>query len=195
MMSNFLPDKPQPIQPTLTPIGELQDPQVLRQRLKALLSEPNLLPEKFLAFMVDYLAVNQADIPISNIRGFQTFTAQQKSVSTQESTASITPTDLATVGPTVSIGKGIYLVMWGAAIRNTFGGGTAGEMSINLNGAASGYGIATNGSVGFSSVMMTALPTLGGSANTLQAKYRSTDGAASADFYNRWLVTVRTGNA
>ena len=57
-MSNTLPVGPSAI---------VHDVQVKREQLKQLFDQPDLLPEKLLSFLVDYIAVNMLPVPASTV--------------------------------------------------------------------------------------------------------------------------------
>jgi hypothetical protein len=50
-----------------------QDRQKLRERLKELFDQPDLLPDKLLGFLVDYMSVQPASTPATSIFGLRTF--------------------------------------------------------------------------------------------------------------------------
>lgn len=173
----------------------VEDIQALRDQLKKLLAKPDLLPDNFLSFLVDYLSVNQPAIPISQIFGFSQFTAQGSEVAAQESTTSDIATDLTTTGPALSnLGPGNYVVLWGANLLNVTAGKDA-VMSLSVTGGTSPSDTVIAGSTAsFISGARAALIALTGETNSITAKYKRGGTGGTATFYGRWLIAIRYAN-
>ena len=156
---------------------------------------PEDFPPRFKSWLVDFIAVNIPQIPISQIVGFSQFTANQVQVVTSETTTSLTYTNLATDGPTISgLSKGTYLLLFGGIIENSVG--SHAFISVSVNGAtpveadaASAEPISTTADFNLSRAVTKSLDA---ASNTVKLQYRV--GAGTGTFYNRWLVVLRIGN-
>ena len=71
-MSQFLPEA-RPAASTLVPAATGPIDPGLLSDINRNFSRPDLVPEPFMNYVVDYLAANQPGIPISQIQGFLTF--------------------------------------------------------------------------------------------------------------------------
>lgn len=153
---------------------------------------------KFLAEFRLWLEQNPPAIGIKNILGFSQFTAQAASpVATQETTSSTAYVDLATVGPTLTnLPDGQYIIVFGcAAANNTAGIGS--RMSVQVNGTAAvdADNCLMSGAEN-SGLARVVVKTLNNSGNnTVTAKYRCGNAAATAFFQVRWLVALKFTNA
>lgn len=181
--------------PTQVPQDEM------RVFLQGLLANPNLLPESFLGFLVDYLAINQPMIPVELIQGYSRNKAQTAEVTTAETTNSTTFTDLATAGPSITgLSSGIYMITFGASSGMSSGTVTNSHlMSVSLNGAAASdtdsafwnsFSAGGNQRIpGSRSIVKT----LDAASNSIVCKYRVT--GDTYEWKYRWLIAQRIGNA
>lgn len=196
-MSMFLPEGSAPasgvaaVTPS-APEATGGDVALMQRVFEAAVANPNLIPGGFMAYLVDFIQTNNLLIPIGQIIGFDRFTAQNAPfINPIETTTSTTPTDLATVGPTlVGLPSGKYVVLFGA---QAFGGGGA-VMSLSVNGATPGSNTnAVTHATDYTSLMLAIVETLPQSSNSLTAKYNSSSGA-SVSFAQRWLLALRYSN-
>ena len=169
-----------------------------RKALQRSLSFPEDLPPKFKSWLIDFIAVNIPQIPVSQIVGFnQVEQVEVFSATTNASTGSITSTTYGSTGPTVSaLRAGSYTIIFGAlvspgAIQET------GRISVSLNGAAP----SDDDAIWFNGVSPAEVPatravvkSLTGTTNTVALQYRSTGGQSVA-FSRRWVVVQRIGPA
>lgn len=155
------------------------------------------LPNEFKEYMVQFLALNQPPLSISQVFGFAQFTAQvATTIATSETTASTTYVDLATVGPSLSgLPDGQYLIFHGCECKES-GGGSGAIMSYSVNGAAAAdANLAENANTQFASVARPTIQTLKtGGSNSLVAKYR-VGAAVTGTFASRFLIALRYANA
>lgn len=145
-----------------------------------------------------WLEQSGLNLPISQVVGFQQFTAEAATrINTSENTTSGTYADLATVGPSITgLADGKYVLFFGAAVASA-GAGSVPFMGISVNGDTPSDVEATQGSdTTFGTAGSTAIiRTLSnGGNNTLTAKYKSSDGATSCAFNRRWLIALRYAN-
>lgn len=151
----------------------------------------------FLGQLRTWFEQNPPAIPVSQIIGFNQFTAQNASVLTQETTTSTTFADLATVGPTLSsLPDGQYLFFLGCVAFNS-GAGNQLTMSIDVNsaGASSSDQTAADGPAAtykVNLVRVVAKTLDNGGNNTVTCKYRVSAGTGT--FLNRWLIAIRFSN-
>lgn len=176
-----------------------------RKALQRSLSFPEDLPPKFKSYLIDFIAVNLPQIPISQIVGISTLetrilgaiSAQLNKTSASESTASTSYTNLTTVGPTLTVRDGIYAVFHGSSMQSHAVGFPArtAYMTMEINGSNQGDGEAATVS---SDSMVTGftinLETLTLATNTITAKYK-VSGGDGATFASRFLFALRIGNA
>ena len=167
-----------------------------QQLINRLLGSPSALPSAFWAALIDRVVVDApSQIPFSQLQGASQFVVKFATpIFTQESTTSVTYTDLATTGPQLTgLSDGRYLVMFGCQVAN-IGAGEAASMSIDTNG---------NGAVDADScviepathatIMRAVSKDLNtGGNNTFTCKYRVN--AGTGDFLRRWLVVQRYAN-
>ena len=203
-MSQFLPENSSgatvPGQTSLTPATQnvtLADVSLMQRVLNAAAQNPNLIPDTFMAYVVDFIQTSRLEIPIGQVFGFVGYTVQASSlVGAFESTSATAYGDLATVGPTLdSLADGNYLVLLVADIDIATAGKEA-HMSYDPNGAgASDTWSAQCRSSDFVTCCRPSLVRLASGANTLTAKYRSdTAGAISSTFGNRQLFALKYAN-
>lgn len=142
-----------------------------------------------------WLEQSGLNIPVAQILGFTQFTAKVATqITTNETTTSLTYTDLATVGPSLTaLPNGSYLVLFSSEARNTTPNDGA-VMSLSFNGGAAGDGDAA---YTFANLVQTTIGftvvTLSSGANTIEAKYRA-DVGGTAEFQRRKLVAFKYAN-
>ena len=193
-MSQFLPEAPsrnvkvpdKGIETPLTP-QEIE----LQRRL---LGSPETFPDKLKSWLVEYVAVNGALIPSSQIQGFSQLTPIQSQVLTNEGTSSTSYTNLATTGPEVTgLADGTYLLIFGAVFDSS---GPDGYMSPSVNGASPSDNDAAfqqpAAANRFNIARAVTKSIANNNNNTITMKYRVTSGAPS--FKYRWMVALRTGS-
>lgn len=163
-----------------------------RKVWRALSKGGQWLPKEHKSYMVDYLALNQPPIHVSQLLGFSQYNANYAQVVTQENTTSATYTNLATTGPELTgIGDGQYLVGFGANAFQT--GLQFAYASVSANGAAPSDDDKIQFTQTFSaSASRFLLVTLTAGSNSLRVQYRTDN---SGTFSDRWLVAVRVANA
>ena len=205
-MSAFLPDSFKE-QETKKPTTPQQGPEAYfspeeRKMWQRFTSFPEELSPKFRSWLIDFIAVNIPQIPISQIVGFnqvEQVEVTTATVATDQSTTSGSYTDLTTVGPQLTgLRAGRYIVQHGCLLVND--GGTSGWkafQSVSVNGAAAVDGDAVQHNVGSNgdqtcSVATTLVKDLTGTTNTIVCKYRIGI-AGNCRAANRWLVAQRIG--
>lgn len=147
------------------------------------------LPPAFMDYTVQYNALNGLPIPVSQLTGFSQFTVNSATVVTLESTTSLTYTDLATPGPTLSgLAAGHYVILVGAVARDAGGNGAF----IAPSTGADAEGGETQ-STGFSSIIGVSVHSFSSSSSSVSAKYR-TNGGTSCSFLNRWILALKYAN-
>lgn len=197
-MSVFLPegyDAPASdklVQPSAAPLSDQE-----KDLIRRLFSKPELIPERFLSYIVDYLAVNQPQIPISNIFGFSQFTAKEGNTisSPTETTTSTSYTDLPTVGPTITgLPDGKYVIFFGNT-SSTSSSSAQATTSVKVNSIeASDTDMLLNGSTVTVPVSRAILKTLSnGGNNTLAMRYKVFT-AGTGSFRDRWMIALRYAN-
>ncbi len=183
---------------------DLSDPSQLRDHLNTLLSDPTLLPDKFLNWLPNHLTLNPPDINIDQINGYQENSSSgAQTITVEETTTSASYTNLTTLGPTLTkLEDGLYVVSYGmsAKINNV---NTRAKANIAINGFASDanspqvYTSNAGGMVGCSATATVRLE--GGVAgNTLQLQYAvGVAGGTPANtgtFGQRYLNASRIAN-
>ena len=159
-------------------------------KFRKLLKDPTRLPPEFVTWMLDQMTRNAA--PFDQQLGGKSFRATGARIDTEQTTTSVTYTDLATVGPTISdLPGGRYIVFFGATLYN--GGAGASYMGVKVNSTEATDTIAIRAEsaerASSSSIFLTDLP-LG--SNTLQARYR--DDGVTAGFSRRFLIALKYAN-
>lgn len=142
-----------------------------------------------------WLEQNPPAIPVTQILGFSQFTAASAPyIGTTETTTSLSFSDLATVGPTISgLSDGQYIIMFGAAASAA--SGDEADMGIQINGAnVDPTQTVVTLSTSFTPAAMAVVTRLsGGGNNTIVAKYLSLKGG-TASFGRRWMIALRFSN-
>jgi hypothetical protein len=168
----------------------------VRRIIREVLSDPLGFPEEYKGWLPEWLALSGFNIPISQVRGFAQFTANSASVTTQQSTASASYTNLGTVGPELAgLPAGSYLLIYGAGAAAVAGVRASVSPKINAVEATDADAMqlipATAGDV-IPGAMAT-VKTLSEASNTVTLRYKVASGTAS--FQNRWLVALKYSNA
>lgn len=135
-------------------------------------------------------------IPVNQLVGFSGFQAQQAAVNTSEGTTSLTYTDLATVGPSLTgLRPGSYVFLYGAQAT---GGASADTqwMALNIDGTApsdsEAYIAAINGQIDQGAMVVTkTLANTNQNGATVKAQYRVSGGANTQFWNRRWLVALK----
>lgn len=145
-----------------------------------------------------WLSQNPPSIPITQIIGFQNFTAVVAPTiqgGTHESTTSSTFTTLATAGPTLTgLSPGKYLVFFGAIADSTVATNSA-VMGVSVNDAAvDGNFVALTTNVGDTSIGVAGGLTVSAANTSIAARYRNNDAVNNATFLARWLFVLRYAN-
>lgn len=167
-----------------------------RSLLAKMFSDPLSIPPEWKAWLVSYLEANPPVLPISQVHGFSSFTANYAQVSNKQNMPSNGSfVDLATVGPQITeLPKGKYVLLFGAAYDAS--GGATGNMSYSINGAAADYNdgaLIEPVNVERFNLMRATIEDLTEDSNTVCAKYYSTQSPGPA-FYLRWLLALKYAN-
>ncbi len=156
---------------------DLTDPSQLRDHLNTILSDPTLLPDKFLNWLPNHLTLNPPDINIDQINGYQENSSSgAQTIQPEETTTSASYTRLTTLGPVLQkLEDGLYIVAYGcsAKINNS---NTRAKANVAINGVAidgTTPQIFTSNSGGMVGCSATATVRLDGgvSGNTLELMY------------------------
>ena len=206
-MSQFMPEKTfqQQSVDSLAQTGQGAVSESNLSLIEKVLAKPEVISQvapNFFAYMVDYLAVNQPFIPISQISGFSQFTAQYATVSTEQAITSSTYGNLGTTGPQITgLPDGKYLFIYGAALEGRpTDNATIAWMSVSFNGAAASDndGIRQQGELAIPASRATVATLQNNGNNTVTAKYRwesSGTPASNPTASYRWLVALKYANA
>lgn len=156
------------------------------------------LAKDFLGYMVDYLALNQPQVPIGQVFGFSQYTAQLDQILTGATadTTSTSYTDLSTAGPTLTgLPDGQYLILFGAKIKNTTGAGNHSWMSFQPNATTALDADAIDVEVAdFGAFARATLKTLSNDGNnTVTCKYRV--GSGTGRYGTCWIAALKYANA
>jgi hypothetical protein len=146
-----------------------------------------------------FLETSGFALPISQIVGFQQFTAKSDVDNGAATIASATYGDPATgdAGPSLSgLPDGSYVVLYGALAWDSSGGGGTTYMSLKVNGteATDADAVSTTANANGISVMRTVVKTLSNAGDsTLTLRYKMSVGTGRWD--NRFLIALRYANA
>jgi hypothetical protein len=159
-----------------------------------ILSNPMDLPSTFWDYMIRKWLNDAPVFPISQVFGFTQFTANQASVSTSESTSSVTYTALTTPGPTLTLlPDGHYLVLVAAFMTDSFGNGAYMSPKVNSGVALDANAAITVSASGTSLIGASTQTLSNGGSNTIASVYRAGVGSTGT-FQNRSLIALRYGN-
>jgi hypothetical protein len=154
------------------------------------------LPNEFKEYMVQYLALNQPPISISQVIGFSGFSAQFDSEqdSNVETTASTSFTDLATVGPLITgLPDAEYMLIYASVAKNSLLNDAA-RIAPEVNSTVATIADAAETQLtSYGSIVGFAKKSLAnGGNNTVTLKYATSAGTAS--FYRRRLIALKIAN-
>jgi hypothetical protein len=202
-MSQFMPDSPDPGKRNKP--GDDVPPDYLtpdeRKALSRQLGYPEDIPKKFKTWMLDYIAVNGLDIPVSQLHGFTGFKPRIAISNSTAATQATSWTDLG--GPELEgLASGSYLILFGYANSTaTFDGSYAtGQVGVSINGAdpTSNIIYSTEGTneYFYKTYYYAATVEGNGDNNTVGLRYKlsSQTGAQDRDWDGAWLVAIKTGN-
>lgn len=171
-----------------------------RDRISQRLGAPIHFPPEFKTWLLDYIAVNIPVLPISHFLGYVSTKAYSNLVETVENTDSGSYTDMATVGPQLSLPRGRYLLLYGATLAAVSSpGANAGKMSPSINGGAASdddsvdvftfNGTNMNGSFAIVKDLTTV------ETNTLVMRYKKDSGVSAGQptWGMRWFSAIRFG--
>lgn len=167
-----------------------------RAQVRRLLAYPEEFPKEFTSWLVDYLAVNVPQIPISQITGFA---QTQLYIGTHEdgevTTAATSYGDLGAGGPIiVGMGAGKYLFFHGCATKVSVAGIEA-RQSLQFNSEATlSDDCLFNSGTQYASTSRLVAKTLTEPNNTVHCQYK-VEGAGTGSFQLRWLFALKYGNA
>lgn len=151
------------------------------------------LPKDTISYLVERMALDALQIPVSQLSGFSGFTARAALVAAEQTTTSTTYVDLTTVGPQLTgLADGYYLVVWGAQQKISLAGDIA-VMAISYNGAAADndYQSRADNVNNVASRMAFNTQTLSnGNNNSILAKYRTGSGNTGT-FGARTLLALK----
>jgi hypothetical protein len=161
---------------------------------KAIITTANQISNQAFEEIAQKLELRGLRTPISQITGFAQFQAQAAPVVTaDETTASGTYTNLATVGPEIdALPDGKYLLLYGALVTAPGSGRAFVAPKINsteADDADAAQMYASNGG----GVSFAVTKTLSGGNNTILLRYR-TSGGGTGTFGLRWLIVLRYSN-
>lgn len=210
-MSMFLPDG---AQGTVPPSGVTDfspatdevtssDIAIMQRVLSAAAQNPSMIPESFMAYVLDWLQVNNLQIPIGQVFGFQKFLSTQVTVDFISdngvgTTTSATYGDLtgATAGPELDgLPDGKYLILFGAAAGSGVTATETALVSILVNGvAATDNDAAQNQNAALASIVRGVPKSLSNNgSSSVKLVYREA-GGGSGTFSFRWLAAIRYDN-
>lgn len=154
---------------------------------------PDLIPQTFLAYFVDYIQTANLQIAVSQITGQTLSLTPAEAVTAPQSLTSTAYGDLGTVGPELtSLTSGRYAFLYGAQASISANADQA-LMSIAINGGApSDADAAVTANTDLASIFVLSLHTLTAQSNTVESKYRVTGGTGT--FGQRQLIAIRYAN-
>lgn len=165
-----------------------------RKTVQRLLGFPEDFPPEFKEWLIDFLAVNIPQIPISQITGFSQYQAVVGTrVDGQGSTTSSSYIDLDGGHPQITgLGAGDYLIFHGCAIESSGATVTARQtVKYNDEAALSDNAILSDStSIVSSSRVVT--KTFTNNNNTIKCQY-SQEGGGTGFFQLRWLIALKNG--
>lgn len=137
-------------------------------------------------------------IPISQVTGFQQFTARSAADATEARRNSATFGDPTTgsAGPSITgVPAGAYVLLHGATAYDYSGGGGTHYMGVKINSseASDATSIKATANANAVSLMAAQIVTLTVASNTLTLRYRISVGEGRWD--NRFLIALRYANA
>lgn len=201
-MSMFLPEsgaktleQPGVAQPTNPDVTD-DDLKLMQRVLSAASRYPNMIPDQFMAYLMDYVQTSGLVIPIGQVFGFAGFTAQQANSSSVDAAVSATVyANFTADGPELSgLSAGRYLIVVSCDIQAV--AGAFPRMGYSVNGAAPDdtASCACQVSGGYISVSKPSLVTLTADANTLTSQRKIDAAVGSANFGFRSITALRYDN-
>jgi hypothetical protein len=166
-----------------------------RSTVQRFLGFPEEFPPEFKDWLIDFLAVNIPQIPISQITGFGQFTATVGSrVDGQSSTTSSSYVELDGGHPQITgLGKGSYLIYHGCALEASSDVITARQsLKFNEETPVSDNAILGEGMHIFSASRVVQ-KTFTGPNNTIKCVYAQ-EGGGTAYFELRWIIAIKYAN-
>jgi hypothetical protein len=196
-MSAFMPDeKPaerQPSSPQKGPEAYLSPDE--RKALQRSLSFPEDIPPKFRSWLLDFIAVNGLELPVSQIRGYLAFLPKYAIVAGPTGNVSSTSYEVheASTGPSIEIAGGRYLLLYGAREVTHSGNDGAGLMSpkVGTEAPADGYAVIFKTSVACNLIYFRFID-VREPLTTVSIQYRVTDGTQT--FSGIYLMAIKIGN-
>lgn len=171
-----------------------------RDNIQELLRSPMTIPDEFKTWLLDWLAINIPQIPISQIEGYKNTVARGEQISTtvQLSGAYAEHTWLELDGPQISgLGAGTYYIVWGAHFSGVVGsGGYDIQCGPSINGADPTKFITMvyiGGEHGYPGWRAGVFEVSGnGDNNEVHLEYKySRDGGTEAKVSHRWMHLLR----
>lgn len=196
-MSEFLPDsgytKPADPKQKQDAQPDFLTPQE-RAALQRQLSYPEDLPKKFKSWILQHIAVNGLDIPVSQLHGFTGFQPRVATASDTTSTGNSAYTDLG--GPELTdLESGTYLILHGFNSSNPSNPADPGIglAAPSVNGAAASDTDAAMCEGEFQSSMFYKLASLSEPNNSVKLMYRMQGGTGNRDFNRPFLIAIKMG--
>lgn len=154
---------------------------------------PDLIPQTFLGYIVDYIQTANISVAVSQITGQTLSLVPAAAVTAAESTTATAYAELGTVGPELSnLQSGYYVVLYGAQMKIS---ATADEafMSPSINGNAPlDADAAVTANTDLVSAFALSKQLLQNNSNSIELKYRASGGTAT--FGERQLIAIRYAN-
>lgn len=169
----------------------------VQDEMMQLLSNPMDLPPVFWDYMIQRWLADAPVFPATQVFGFLQFTAiVAPPIATAETRATSTFGDLATVGPTLTgLPDGNYLLAFGAGAAGSPGVSNAlMSAQVNATPVAAGEYTYTSSASATSVMRILAKPLNNGGANTVTAKYASSNNAFSCTWADRWMLVLKYSN-
>lgn len=192
-MSQFLPE--QKSESSKGPESYLSGEE--RKELQRMLSFPEDLPAKFKSFLIDFIAVNIPQIPISQITGFNQFDASTDTQGAEANgtvaTGSGTYVELSGGPEITGLSAGLYVVHYGASIQSDNIG--VSHVNVSVNGAtpSDDYALTvTNQGTTYWPLSRARLVTISADGGEIAMVYKMTAFTLRAS--RRWLVVQKYAN-
>jgi hypothetical protein len=165
-----------------------------RSTVQRFLGFPEDFPPEFKDWLIDFLAVNIPQIPISQITGFGQFTATVGTrVDGQSSTTSSAYVELDGGNPQITLGRGSFLIYHGCALKAS-GGPITARQTLQFPGEAA---VSDNAVLGSGTDIFSASriiqKTFTAPSNLVKCVYAQ-EGGGTAYFELRWIIGIKYGN-
>ena len=203
-MSSFMTES-QPSAPSSAQTSTQEDIALMQRVLRAAAQNPNLIPDIFMPYVVDFVQTSRLQIPIGQVPGFAQFTPTF--LRTPKTPVSITATSASALPDTdfrlTGLPDGRYVILFGANMEITSVGAIGNYLTLTLSGSPGAF----NDGGSLTTVVHTALgieslagistwiasnAALGGS-NFLQLLAFIT-GSPTALIGDRWVLALRYAN-